>query len=397
VLADPIQVLVDHLAEALARSVIVDDDDFVPLATSAQTGALDRSRIDAVLRRTTDDRLRRLIAVHGLATARRRVRIAANPELQSLPRLVFPLFDAHRRLGHLWLIDAPPLTPAQVRRAQETADLARDLLSRRAALDGDATHARTDRLLDLVSDDAQARAGAATVLAGRAELGPDGPYAVSVVRSGPAEDAPTDGADLDALADKLRLRLGRDAVLCPVPDDREVLVLTLQQRVQRLVAVTRALSTPPPTLGLRIGVTDLGNVREAVRDARHACDVAELVPRYAGVADWSDLGAHAVLQYVPRTLAEVARICPELPALLGPGTTMYADTLRSYLEHGGQAHRTAAALHVHRSTLYWRLSNIEELLGVDLSDGDQRLRLHLALRLADLVQLSLARVADGRA
>ena len=46
--------------------------------------------------------------------------------------------------------------------------------------------------------------------------------------------------------------------------------------------------------------------------------------------------------------------------------------------------RAAARLRVHRQTLYYRLSRVAELTGLDLADGDDRLLLHLGLRAARL-------------
>ena len=41
----------------------------------------------------------------------------------------------------------------------------------------------------------------------------------------------------------------------------------------------------------------------------------------------------------------------------------------------------ARALHLHRATLYRRLARVEEITGLDLSRGDDRLLAHLGLRL----------------
>jgi sugar diacid utilization regulator len=46
----------------------------------------------------------------------------------------------------------------------------------------------------------------------------------------------------------------------------------------------------------------------------------------------------------------------------------------------------AALLHIHRTTLYWRLARVADLLSVDLSRGEDRLKLHLALKLAELTR-----------
>ena len=37
-------------------------------------------------------------------------------------------------------------------------------------------------------------------------------------------------------------------------------------------------------------------------------------------------------------------------------------------------------------TLYWRLARVADLMTVDLSRGDDRLKLHLALKLAELTR-----------
>ena len=61
-----------------------------------------------------------------------------------------------------------------------------------------------------------------------------------------------------------------------------------------------------------------------------------------------------------------------------------ARTAEVFLDHAGQAGRTAAALAVHRQTLYYRLSRIEQLTGLDLADGRARLLLHITLKSARL-------------
>ena len=59
-------------------------------------------------------------------------------------------------------------------------------------------------------------------------------------------------------------------------------------------------------------------------------------------------------------------------------------TLEVFLDLGCNARRTADALKLHRTTLYYRLRKIEEVLGIDLEDGSDRLALHLGLKLARL-------------
>lgn len=57
-------------------------------------------------------------------------------------------------------------------------------------------------------------------------------------------------------------------------------------------------------------------------------------------------------------------------------------TLGVYLDQGGNYDATAAALHIHRSTLRYRLQRIRELSGHDLGHSDTRHNLHVAVRAA---------------
>ncbi|MHB9149205.1 MAG: helix-turn-helix domain-containing protein [Thermoleophilia bacterium] len=55
-------------------------------------------------------------------------------------------------------------------------------------------------------------------------------------------------------------------------------------------------------------------------------------------------------------------------------------TLACYLDHGCNKVATAEALHVHLSTVKYRLERIAEISGLDLGDPDLRLEVHLAAR-----------------
>ena len=75
---------------------------------------------------------------------------------------------------------------------------------------------------------------------------------------------------------------------------------------------------------------------------------------------------------------------PAVQSLLSPTYRELARTAEIYLDCAGQAARTAAELGIHRQTLYYRLSRVEKLTGLDLDDGEDRLLLHMALKGARL-------------
>lgn len=59
-------------------------------------------------------------------------------------------------------------------------------------------------------------------------------------------------------------------------------------------------------------------------------------------------------------------------------------TLETWLDEGCGPRATVARLQVRRTSLYYRLGRIEEITGMKLSDGGDRLALHLGLKLIRL-------------
>jgi sugar diacid utilization regulator len=77
---------------------------------------------------------------------------------------------------------------------------------------------------------------------------------------------------------------------------------------------------------------------------------------------------------------------PQVRRLRDEGQTELFVTLEAYLDAGGNGMQTKAALHIHRSTLNYRLERIREICGFDLSDPLERTNLQIALKLLRLFQ-----------
>ncbi|MBT2438729.1 helix-turn-helix domain-containing protein, partial [Streptomyces sp. ISL-36] len=114
---------------------------------------------------------------------------------------------------------------------------------------------------------------------------------------------------------------------------------------------------------------------EAAASARAAIAQPALGP----LARWAAIGPYRLLTGLP-----TAEPDPAVRALLAPSHGELARTAEVFLDHAGQAGRTAAALGIHRQTLYYRLSRVEQLTGLDLDAGEDRLLLHMALKAAKL-------------
>jgi DNA-binding PucR family transcriptional regulator len=76
---------------------------------------------------------------------------------------------------------------------------------------------------------------------------------------------------------------------------------------------------------------------------------------------------------------------PAVRRLLEQDDAELQATALAYLEAGGNVQETAAALNVHRQTVYYRVQKIEQITGLVLSRGDHRLVLHLGLTMAPFV------------
>lgn len=102
-----------------------------------------------------------------------------------------------------------------------------------------------------------------------------------------------------------------------------------------------------------------------------------------GASDYDHLGFYHLVD-----AAHTAGVADEyvrqwLGALIDYDAAKNADlvhTLNHYLECGGNYDETAAVLHVHRSTLRYRLGRIADLTHLDLRDVDTRFNLHAATR-----------------
>lgn len=381
------QHIAEQLARDLGRSVIIDDAALRPLAISPQSGRLDRSRVEAVLQRRTSARLRRRMTQHGVFSAREPVSIPGDPQQAILPRLCLPLLADDQLLGFLWLIDEPALTVEQTRQAPAAAAQAGYLLAQREIRTAGQLAALSDLADGLLHAREQVRQEAATMLAGQAALTGRPPYALAVIR--PAADRPELAGDegrgnLRRVAGNLRLRAAAGTLVLASPGEGELVAITTNDALAEVRRVVRARPRPLLAVGTCGGIAALADAHASLDNARYAACVAARVPRFGLAADWASLGVYAAFQHLYRDPSAPERICPGISALLDERAATYRQTMRCYLECAAQAQQAAAQLHIHRTTLYWRLARAAELVPLDLRHGEDRLKLHLALTLADL-------------
>jgi len=95
-------------------------------------------------------------------------------------------------------------------------------------------------------------------------------------------------------------------------------------------------------------------------------------------ASWDGLGAWRLIVEAPESLSP-SDIHPGAAVLAEQPNTSLMATARVVLDHGGDIAAAAKVLHLHRTTLYYRIDRILELTRVDLRSGPGRTDLQLAL------------------
>ncbi|WP_180687015.1 PucR family transcriptional regulator [Streptomyces gossypiisoli] len=377
------QELVDEISELLGAPATLENRDFELIAFGAydSEGDLDPSALDpvrtrSILTRRSTAAVRAWFESFGITRATGPVRIPRTPEAGvHRGRICLPVRHRGVVLGYVWLLDGEPgPTDAQLAAAMEVTGRIGALLADEAQAGADLT--REFRAV-LTAERGWQRDMAVAAL--RTALGPrgEGPHVVVCVAPWPSAD-PEDAPSARAVP--------HTTALCTIPWGTTGQSLAVLVRLRSTDVRTPALAAAARLLkeGARAGVGDpltgLAGLGTAWQEATAAARAALAESRLGPVAEWSRIGPYRLLTALPPETAHDPAVAP----LLSPTHHELARTAEVYLDCAGQAARTAAELGIHRQTLYYRLSRVEQLTGLDLDDGEDRLLLHMALKGARL-------------
>ncbi|MET7317180.1 helix-turn-helix domain-containing protein [Streptomyces thermoviolaceus] len=380
------QELVDEISELLGAPATLESRTFELIAFGAydSEGDLDPSALDpvrtrSILTRRSTAAVRRWFESFGITRATGPVRIPPTPEAGVYRgRICLPVRHRGVVLGYVWLLDDDP-GPGEQQLAAAMAVTARigALLADEVQHGADLT--RELRAV-LTAQEGWPREAAVAEL--RTALGArgEGPHTLVCV-------APWPSADPDD-APSVRTLPGATA-LCTVPWGVADQCLGVLIRLRSTDAAAPATSAAARLLeraggaaaaGIAVGCTGLAGLGTAWAQASAAARAALAEPRLGPVAQWAHIGPYRLLTALPPRAAQDPVVGP----LLAPAHRELARTAEVYLDCAGQAGRTAAELGIHRQTLYYRLSRVEQLTGLDLDEGEDRLLLHMALKAARL-------------
>lgn len=324
---------VEDLATLLGCPVLVEDPQHHPLWWSTQ-GNVDDVRMRSILLRQPPPAAAALVSRLRLPDAPGPVRTPALPELDMAERWCVPLRSGRDLIGYLWLLDPDGRVGEEdLEPVRRCAAVVADALARTRPTE-ETRGKRRDHLL------------------ARLMAGPDAAAARELV-------------ELEGLSPAATVAVSTPAAAggWPLPGG-------LSAHVDSHEADAHTSGRPVPLVNLSVAVDRARKTDRAIR-------VGALVP----APTWDALGAWHLVVAAPPDVT---------PGLVHPGAEVLAEqkrpdlmvTARCVLDNGGDVTASAEQLHIHRTTLYYRLKRIEALTGVNLRLAPGRDALQLALQLA---------------
>jgi DNA-binding PucR family transcriptional regulator len=396
--SEALQCLVDELAEELGRSVAIDDPLVRMICTSRHFGDEDPVRVRTLLQGRADREAIRYVLAQGVAQWSKPGFVDGRDDIGLLPRYVVPLRERGHLLGLMMIV-----VPQQVLTEQETKAIARaaramtaQMYAEHLAADTEESDAR-DLLLELLGSSSAARDAARQRALDRGLLR-DTPYTVvSVIQVSRSQEPPgqIEVALRGAVEGFLQTRSAHG--IMAIEQDRAILLQVrdrppgpdeLGEQSRRVIDALGTFldASAAPVVGIGGCQAGLADVWTSYEQALVAVRAARRLPALKGVGDWEELGEFAVLLQLPEHALNESLIPKPLRTLTeASGDPRLRDTLRCFLENAGSIPRTADALQLHRTSLYYRLRQIQEITGLDLDNGADRLILHMGLRIEELL------------
>lgn len=316
-----LQDLVEEAARLFGVPVTLEDPSFRLIAFASQHGDLDEVRRNSILLRESPAAVRMWFGSFGIATSREPVLTPADETRGIRPRLCLPVRSGAAVRAYLWALDWP---------AERSAD--------------SAVVAAAVALADRIAETLRPLSATPLAVPGLVE---------DLLSSDPERVASGTAAWFDHHFD--------GAEVCVVVADGEVFVI---ERARAHLVAADLADRGAAEVGIGNVFAEPGELVTSFRQAKLAARLSGGPP-----LAFADLGALQVLTTVaPDSSVARLRLHPDLMV-----------TALEFLDRSGSVADTAAALAIHRQTLYYRLGRIEELTGLSMRNGRQRLRLHLAL------------------
>jgi hypothetical protein len=371
------------LADLVGQSVSIENERFEALA-SHNIADVDEARRYTLSEGYTDPRLISALEERGiLGQIRRTLRPVHIPQMADvgleMERILAPVVVHGSIYGYVWIIaDDRPISELDGLAIESGATIAALMLLHQEALQSAEASLKGGLLAQLIEGESSKQA----VLAGQAvRYGVDlnEPYLLLMIE--PGVDRGSQRLmqlyrQMNRLSTNWRVIIGQFA--------GEVLVLA--QASLDLAALTESIHGQGGKLRVSVSGMQRGIERVVVAHAqcRDALQIAQRLEDTRPTIYFEQLGYLYTLFRAGTGALDANPYVPAVRRLMGEGQTDLFHTLEVYLDAGGNGVLAAELLCIHRSTLNYRLTRIEELCAVKLNDPQARTNLQIALKLLRL-------------
>ena len=389
--------LAEMLADLAGHSISIENDRFEAIANK-NIAEVDSARRYTIRHGRTNPQLIAALEGEYLPKLRATLRPVYLPVMPAvgleMERLLAPIVVHGDIYGYMWIIaDVHALSPIDMMAIEIGATVAALLMLYQESLQAAEASLKGNLLAQLIEGDDSRQ----TILSDQAlRYGLDLRQDYQLMMIGFRHSRPPQAARIYRAVNQILSQSEEDAVaaqfagqvlvLMQANQDIEALAATLTQRLARRNGE------------LRIGISAVCRGADMVGAAHRQCnEVLEIARRLGSqkqVQRFTELGyIHTLFQAGGQSLHRNAHV-PVLRQLLSEKQADLFHTLETYLDAGGNSVHTADALHIHRSTLNYRLARIREICAVDLSSPSVRINLLIALK---LMRLFADLADDGRA
>lgn len=401
---DVITDLAEQLAQEIKRSVAVDDSDLRLLGYSTHFEDADPLRLSSLANRRIEGPVREATFAAGFLQWREPRRgKALGIEGHQYDRMAFPLRSRYGLLGVMWVIlmDEQDLSEAEMQKCLVVARQVERILDRQTQADLDADLEVETLLFTLLSDDSADRAAA---LRDIADLGlfenSTAVTALAII----VDDIPV-SRSVEEVTTLLRRALkqatggrsGRRSIAYAVTENRGFLLTGSRGMIAggepaRVATRVRAeIGRLDPTLQDKVhaGIGSPVELSQAPISYDQALTAAQIAAgKHQTISTWGEDPLEALLAALMPDSIDVSKIPPVLRDSVEPISEETLLTVASFLDEAGHAARTSEKLHLHRTTVYYRLRQFEKTTGLSLDNGRHRLMLQLWLAVRSRVEFA---------
>lgn len=411
--AATLQELVDRLNTLLGNPITIEATDFELIAYSRQEAAVDEVRKLTILQRRVPEQVVRALMRSGIVgqitSSRQPVRVNGLARVGLGNRVAVAIRLGDRVFGHIWVQEVHRvLTDEDMLLLQHAAGLATAEFLRMEQQRQSHSQMVSEYLWELVKA-SQVDQAEALRRAERLQIRLPEPYRIIVIEpdegagqpNGQAKGEPSRARQelLAVISDEamryriptLFVRQGPSMVLLAgvsadggEPEAGE----EIYPRAIRNGAQRRGSSVSVSTSGVYPSISALPR---AYTEAVRCLHVGRQLGWTGFVATRGNLGALQLLPLIQDEGLSAGGIHTKIARLIEEDQRQsrnfpLMETLEVYLDCAGDAQRAAEKLFVHVNTLNYRLRRIAECTGLQLSDGLERLSIHMELKLRRLAR-----------